>query len=122
LRGLGDGRVYGLQTGDRITQDGQERVHHQRDDRRQVTEAEDRYKNTEQREGGDGQENRGDRQHHVRDPLPAVHQHTQANPDRHGDGQRYGDDQSVPYGQLEHVIPTVGHVFEEVNAPPFPTF
>jgi len=33
----GDGGVYGLQTGDSVPQYRQERVHHQRDDRRLVT-------------------------------------------------------------------------------------
>src|SRR5829696_6209736 len=117
LCGLRDRGVHGAQTGHRVAQDRQQPVHDQRDDRRQVAEAEDWNKKAEQRERGDGKEGGGDRERYVCDVLSAVHQHAQRHPYHDVDNQRNGDDYGVPDGQLEHVVPAKGYVVEKAAHP-----
>src|SRR5919107_3435556 len=113
LCGLRNRGVHRAQTGNRVAQDRQQPVQDQRDDRRQVAEAEDRDEKAEQRERGDGKEGGGDRERYVCDVLSAVHQHAQRYPYHDVDNQRYGNDYGVPDGQFEYVVPAKGYVVEK---------
>src|ERR671920_1995913 len=117
LCGLRDRGVNGAQTGNGVAQDRQQPVHDQRDNRRQVAEAEYRDEKAEQREGGDGKEGGGDRERYVCGVLSSVHQHAQRHPYHDVDKQRYGNDYSVTDGQLEHVVPAKGYVVEKAAHP-----